>query len=143
VTESSSRYLRTAAHLACATAVCLAAQLTAQSPQRIDSVYSAQIRALTPVDPRWKFSTDLVDHIPYSATVPTPLKVLGYVPGTLGRLSRTADLNKYFRALAAASPRVKLYSAGMSDEGREMIVVAIADEATIANLDDYRSKMSR
>ncbi|MEO6865326.1 MAG: M14 family zinc carboxypeptidase [Gemmatimonadaceae bacterium] len=150
MTESSSRYLcaaarylRPAAHLACGVAACLAVRATAQAPQRIDSVYSAQIRALTPVDPRWKFSTELVDHLPYSATVPTPLKVLGYVPGTLGRLSRTADLNKYFRALAAASPRVKVFSGGMSDEGREMLVVAIADEATIGKLDDYRNKMSR
>jgi hypothetical protein len=139
VTEFSSRLLRAGV----AAAVCLTTQAGAQAPQRIDSVYSAQIRALTPVDPRWKFNTELVDYMPYSATVPTPLKVLGYVPGTLGKLSRTADLNKYFRALAAASPRVKVFSGGMSDEGREMLVVAIADEATIAKLDDYREKMSR
>ena len=120
----------------------VAGHADAQS-QRLDSAYSAQIVALTPVDPRWKFSTDLVDHLPYSATVPTPLKVLGYVPGTLGRLSRTADLNRYFRALAAASPRVKVFSAGTSDEGREMIVVAIADDSTILKLDDYRRMMSR
>jgi hypothetical protein len=143
VTESFSRRLRAATSLAVAAAACFAVRATAQAPQRIDSVYTAQIRALTPVDPHWKFTTELVDYLPYSATVPTPLKVLGYVPGTLGRLSRTADLNKYFRALAAASPRVKVFSAGKSDEGREMIVVAIADEATIAKLDDYRAKMSR
>ncbi|HEY5087986.1 MAG TPA: M14 family zinc carboxypeptidase, partial [Gemmatimonadaceae bacterium] len=143
MTKPSSHRLRTIISLACAAGVLLAAHATAQAPQRIDSVYSAEIRALTPVDPRWHFSTELVDYLPYSATVPTPLKVLGYVPGTLGRLSRTADLNKYFRALAAASPRVKVFSAGRSDEGREMIVVAIADEATIAKLDDYRAKMSR
>jgi len=143
VTQSSSRRLHAAVNFACAAAVCFSAQATAQTPQRIDSVYSAQIKALTPVDPRWKFNTDLVDYLPYSATVPTPLKVLGYVPGTLGRLSRTADLNKYFRALAAASPRVKVFSGGMSDEGREMLVVAIADDSTIAKLDDYRAKIAR
>jgi hypothetical protein len=114
-----------------------------QTQQRVDSVYTAAIRKLTPVDPHWKFSTSLVDYMPYSATVPTPLKVLGYVPGTLGRLSRTADLNKYFRALDAASPRVKVFSAGKSDGGREMIVVAIGDEATIANLDHYRGMMAQ
>jgi len=143
VTESFSRRLRAVINLAIAAAGCIAIRAAAQSPQRIDSAYTAQIRELTPVDPHWKFTTELVDYLPYSATVPTPLKVLGYVPGTLGRLSRTADLNKYFRALAAASPRVKVFSAGKSDEGREMIVVAIADEATISKLDDYRAKMSR
>lgn len=143
MTESFSRRLRAVINLAIAAAGCIAIRAAAQSPQRIDSAYTAQIRELTPVDPHWKFTTELVDYLPYSATVPTPLKVLGYVPGTLGRLSRTADLNKYFRALAAASPRVKVFSAGKSDEGREMIVVAIADEATISKLDDYRAKMSR
>ncbi len=114
-----------------------------QSVQSIDSTYTAQIKALTPTDPRWHFSTELVDQLPYSATVPSPLKVLGYVPGTLGKLSRVADLNRYFRALAAASPRVKVFSAGMSDEGREMIVVAIADEQTIGKLEEYRNTLSR
>src|ERR1043165_8459313 len=115
----------------------------AQPQQGIDSVYPSRIRELTPTDRIWKFNTDLVESLPASTTVPTPLKVLGYVPGTLGRLSYVADLNKYFRALAAASPRTKLFSLGMSDEGREMIIMAIADEATIANLENYRSQLTR
>jgi hypothetical protein len=115
--------------------------LCAQQP--IDSTYTKAIIALTPTDSKWKFSTELVDYMPASSTVPTPLKVLGYVPGTIGRLSKTADVNKYFRALAAASPRVKVFTAGMSDEGREMLAVAIGDEQTIAALDDYRAKIAR
>jgi len=89
------------------------APLSAQ--QANDAEYTAKIRELTPTDPKWKFTTELVDHLPASATVPTPLKVLGYVPGTIGKLSRTEDLNKYFRAVAAASPRVKVFSLGMSE----------------------------
>jgi hypothetical protein len=115
------------------------APLPAQSPQANDAEYTAKIRELTPTDPKWKFTTELVDHLPASSMVPSPLKVLGYVPGTIGRLSRTEDLNKYFRAVAAASPRVKIFSLGMSEEGREMIVAAVADSATIANLDSYRA----
>jgi hypothetical protein len=75
--------------------------------------------------------------------VPTPLKVVGYVPGTIGKLSHVADLNKYFRALDEASPRAKLFSMGMSDEGREMIALAIADEATIQNIDKYRTDLAK
>ena len=119
------------------------APAVAVSQQPIDSAYTATIRALTPTDRIWKFNTELVETLPASATVPTPLKVLGYVPGTLGRLSYVADLNRYFRALAAASPRTKLFSLGMSDEGREMIVLAIADEGTIANLESYRTQLAR
>ncbi|MEP6904875.1 MAG: M14 family zinc carboxypeptidase, partial [Gemmatimonadales bacterium] len=119
------------------------APAVAAAQQAVDSAYTARIRELTPTDRIWKFNTELVETLPSSATVPTPLKVLGYVPGTLGRLSYVADLNKYFRALAAASPRTKLFSLGMSDEGREMIVLAIADEATIGNLESYRSQLAR
>ena len=111
--------------------------------QGIDSAYTAKIRELTTTDRIWKFNTDLVETLPASSTVPTPLKVLGYVPGTLGRLSYVADLNKYFRALAQASPRTKLFSLGMSDEGREMILMAIADENTIANLESFRTQLAR
>jgi hypothetical protein len=42
------------------------------------------------------------------------------------------------RALEKASPRVKVFSAGSSEEGREMIVVAISDAETIVHLDHYR-----
>jgi len=53
------------------------------------------------------------------ARVPSPLKVLGYVPGTPGHLSYNADINRYFRALAAVSPMVKVLDAGRSDDGRK------------------------
>src|SRR5271168_2988225 len=121
--------------------IALATPVAAQQP--IDSTYTKAIRELTPTDARWKFSTELVDYLPASATVPSPLAVLGYVPGTVGRLSHVAEINKYFRALATASPRVKVFTAGTSDEGREMLVVAIGDEQTIASLDDYRAKAAR
>ena len=111
--------------------------------QPIDSIYSARIKELTPTDPKWKFTTELVETLPASATVPTPLKVLGYVPGTIGRLSHVADINRYFRSVAESSPRTKLFSFGMSDEGREMIGLVIADEATIQNLEKYRTDLGK
>jgi hypothetical protein len=115
--------------------------LGAQQP--IDSAYSARIRELTPTDARWKFTTEFVETLPASSTVPTPLKIVGYVPGTIGKLSHVADLNRYFRAVAAATPRAKLFSFGMSDEGREMIGLVIADEATIQNLEKYRTDLAK
>jgi hypothetical protein len=135
------RRWRTVSLMALATAITpRIAPLSAQ--QANDAAYTAKIRELTPADPKWKFTTELVDHLPASPTVPTPLKVLGYVPGTIGKLSRTEDINKYFRAVAAASPRVKVFSLGMS-EGREMIIAAVADENTIKRLDDYRGMAAR
>ncbi|HST07783.1 MAG TPA: M14 family zinc carboxypeptidase, partial [Gemmatimonadaceae bacterium] len=135
---TSKRFL-IAALLACAAiAPCTSAQ------QPVDSAYSRQITQLTPTDSRWKFTTELVSSLPASATVPTPLRVLGYVPGTEGRLSYVADINKYFDALAAAAPtRVKKFSLGTSEEGREQIVVAISDEANIANLEANRNALGK
>jgi hypothetical protein len=82
--------------------------------------------------------TPLVDHLPASATVPTPLAVNGYIAGAAGRLSYPDQIAAYMRALGAASPRVAVFSIGRSEEGREMIAVAVADEPTIANLGHFK-----
>ncbi len=111
--------------------------------QAHDAEYTAKIRELTPTHATWKFTTELVDHLPASASVPSPLKVLGYVPGTPGRLSYVSQVNRYFRALDEASPRVTVVSLGVSDEGREMLLAIIADEATLARADEYRTMLGR
>jgi hypothetical protein len=121
----------------------IAALLTvsgARAQQPDDTAYTRQIRAFTS-EPR--FNTELTDHLPADPVVPTPLQVLGYVPGTIGRLSHVADINRYFHALAEATPRVRVFDIGLSDEGRQMIAVAVADSATIASLDSYRDVTRR
>ncbi|HYW52118.1 MAG TPA: M14 family zinc carboxypeptidase, partial [Gemmatimonadaceae bacterium] len=125
-----------AACLALIHTVPLAAQRGAQP---IDSAYTARILELTPTHPQHKFITDLVDYMPSSATVPTPLKALGYVPGTIGRLAYSAEAAKYYRAVDAASDRVQVVTLGKSEEGRDMVTAIVADEATIAKLDDYKA----
>ena len=85
----------------------------------------------------------LVDHLPKAPGVPTTKDVLGYYVGAPKKLTRVADLGKYYRALAAASKRVKLLPIGTTDEGRECLVVAIADEETIRNLDTYKGYLAR
>ena len=76
--------------------------------------------------------------MPVSATVPSPLKFFGYVPGEPGHLTYHADIVRYYEALEKASPRVKLFRIGKSEEGRDMVALAIADEATIKQLDKYK-----
>jgi len=83
-------------------------------------------------------TTELVNHLPASATVPTPEKILGYVIGTPNKLTRTADIYRYYRALAQATPRVKVWSTGKSEEGREFLLAAVSDEANMAALDRYK-----
>src|SRR5882757_2301752 len=56
------------------------------------------------------FLTEMVDHLPASDTVPSPDKVLGYVIGTPNKLTYTKDMYRYYRELAKASPRVKIFT---------------------------------
>jgi len=100
-----------------------------------DAEYSRLIREAT-TSPQ--FMTDLVDHLPASTTVPTPKKFLGYIAGAPDHLTYAEDVHAYMRALEAASPRVKVFTIGRTEEGREMIAVAVADEATISSLEKYR-----
>jgi hypothetical protein len=107
----------------------------AASAQKLDEDYTARIKKATP-DPR--IITEYVDHMPASATVPSPLKFFGYVPGEPGHLTYHADIVRYYEALEKASPRVKLFRIGKSEEGRDMVALAIADEPTIKQLDKYK-----
>ena len=66
---------------------------------------------------------------PASKTVPTPKAVLGDIAGAPTKLPYSKEVYEYMRLLAKASPRVKVFSIGTTEEGREMIAVAVASEA--------------
>src|SRR5258705_10247222 len=113
---------------------------TALAQQQDDPEYTRQIRQFT-TGPQ--FTTEMVDHLPASSKVPTPLKFLGYIAGAENHLTYAEDVYRYMRALEAASPRVKVFSIGKTEEGREMIVVVVSSEQTIANLGKYRDITAR
>ena len=64
--------------------------------QKLDEEYTAKIKEYTQ-DPR--ISTELVDHLPASDTIPTPLKFFGRMPGTPGELTYAKDIHRYYEAL--------------------------------------------
>ncbi len=99
----------------------------------IDDEYTKKIKEYT-TQPF--FTSPLVDYLPASKTVPTPKAVLGDVAGAPGKLPYAEEVYQYMRMLEKASPRVKVYSIGKTEEGREMIAVAIASEAIMAKLQD-------
>ena len=102
----------------------------------LDTAYGTKIAEYTTEK---YFMTELVDHLPLSDKVPSPEKILGYAVGTPNKLTYTKDLYRYFRALAAASPRVRvLVAPEKSEEGREQILVLVSDEANLAKLDRYK-----
>jgi hypothetical protein len=98
--------------------------------QPIDQQDTDQIARYT-TDP--SFLSPLVAYLPASKTIPTPTKVLGDVAGAPDFLPYAEDVYKYFRLLEAASPRVKVFTIGHTEEGREMIAAAIADPELLAN----------
>ncbi len=104
----------------------------ARDPQQsLDAAYAQKIAQYT-TDPQ--FNSPLTSYLPASATVPTPMKVLGDVAGAPNMLPYSKDVYRYFDMLAAASPRVRVFRIGKSEEGRDMIAVAIADESILADL---------
>ena len=108
--------------------------------QPVDEAYTAQIKKFTTAP---EFNSPLTDYLPASSTLPTPEKILGHVAGAPNYLPYSADIYRYFRALAAASPRVKVFSIGKSEEGREMIAVAVADESLLADLDANQARLAK
>ena len=127
---------RLAAPLLALTAAIPALPGAAQQP--VDEEYTALIREAT-TEPF--FTTPLVDHLPFSETVPTPLDHLGHISGAPDILSYPEEVYSYMRALAAASPRVEVFTIGMSEEGREMILVVVGSEETIAALEDNKAAL--
>ena len=108
--------------------------------QQVDQEYTAKILEFT-TEPF--FSTPLVDHLPASETVPTPLDVLGHIAGAADVLTYPADIYRYMRAVADASPRVQVLNIGTTEEGREMIVVLVSSEENLARLEENKDMMAR
>jgi hypothetical protein len=108
--------------------------------QPIDEAYTKKIREYT-TEPF--FLSPLVDYLPSAAGVPTPQAVLGDVAGAPGKLPYAADVYRYMRMLEAACPRVKVRSIGKTEEGREMIAVAVASERLLAAMEDNRARLAK
>jgi hypothetical protein len=86
-----------------------------------------------------RFVSPWVAYVPQSATVPSPEKFLGRIAGAPGEFVNSEKAYDYCRALAKASPRVRVFTIGHSEEGREIVLVAIADEAGIRDLDRLKA----
>jgi len=81
--------------------------------QKVDDAYTAKIREYT-TDP--SFNTPLTDYLPAAAGVPTPRETLGYIAGAPDHLPYSAEVYRYFRDLEKASPRVRVFSIGKTEE---------------------------
>src|SRR5262245_5742694 len=116
-----------------ATSIAALLSLALSSPafgqQKLDEEYTKQIKQFMR-DPR--MTTELVDHLPASATVPTPLKHFGHIMGAWGILDKAESMASYLEAINKAAPaRTKFWRIGKSEEGRDMVVLVVANEETI------------
>ena len=108
--------------------------------QPIDEEYTKKIAEYTTEK---FFNSPLTDYLPASPTVPTPKVVLGDVAGAPGKLPYAEEVYRYMRMLERTSPRVKVYSIGTTEEGREMIAVAVASEGIFARLEENRARLAQ
>jgi hypothetical protein len=119
----------------------LATAKPGRSPsQPIDEEYTKKIKEYTT---ETFFLSPVVDYLPASKTVPTPKAILGDIAGAEGKLPRTKEIYDYMRLLEKSTPRVKVYSIGTTEEGRELIAVAVASDALMARLEKNRADLAK
>ncbi len=97
--------------------------------QPIDQPYTDLIKKYTTAP---ALNSPLADYLPASPTIPTPQQTLGDIAGAPDILPYAEDVYKYFRALAAATPRVKVFTIGHHRRRPRNIAVAIADDRLLA-----------
>ena len=137
ITATASRIAMVA--IAGVLALTTSTQVLAQT-QKQDEEYGKLIKQMLR-DTR--ISTELVDHLPASDKVPTPLKHFGHIMGAWGILDKSEPMNKYLEAIAKAAPgRAKYMTIGKSEEGRDMSVLIIGNEEIIKNLAKYKGNIA-
>ncbi len=114
----------------------LAVSAIAQSP---DIPEPGSVEAIAGATTDQHYVSPWVSFVPQSKAVPSPEKFLGRIMGAPGELLGTEKAYAYARAVAAASPRVRVFTIGHSEEGREILILAIADEAGIRDLDRLKA----
>ncbi len=108
--------------------------------QPIDEEYTKKIREYTT---ETFFLSPVIDYMPASKTVPTPKAILGDIAGAPGKLPYSKEVHDYMRLLAKSTPRVKAYTIGTTEDGREMIAVAVASDALMAKLEANKADLAK
>ena len=108
--------------------------------QPLDEDYTKKIKEYTTAP---YFLSPLVDYMPAAKGIPTPKAVLGDIAGAPGKLPYSREVYEYMRLLAKSTPRVKVYSIGLTEEGREMLAVAVASESLMAKLDANKADLAK
>jgi hypothetical protein len=133
------RFIRRLSILAltsCGMACCAASALAQGTGPDVAEPGSIEDIAKATTSPQ--FLSPWVAYLPASPSVPSPRAFLKRIPGAPGEFVDSAAAYGYARALAAASPRVEIFTIGRSEEGRDIVLLAIADEKGIQALDQLK-----
>jgi hypothetical protein len=113
--------------------------LLAQSATAPDTPEPGSIEAISSATTEPQFLSPWVSYLPESKTVPSPRRFFGRIMGARGELVDSSKAYAYCRALANASSRVRVFTIGKSEEGRDILLLAIADEKGIAGLEQLKA----
>ena len=119
--------------------IALAPRTTCAQSVAPDTAEPGSVTEIARATTESRFLSPWVSYLPASATVVSPRAFLHRIPGAPGELVNSAQAYAYCRALAASSPRVRLFTIGRSEEGRDIVLLAIADETGIANLERLKA----
>jgi hypothetical protein len=117
----------------------LTAAMLAQTAATPDVPEPGSVEAIAAATGDRRFLSPWVSYLPQSATVPSPLDFLGRIAGAPGEFVNSEKAYAYCRALASRSPRVRVFTIGRSEEGREIVMLAVADEAGIRELERLKA----
>jgi Zinc carboxypeptidase len=114
-------------------------QSQVKNPYAPDTPEPGSVEAIAKFTTEARFGNPWVAYVPASDTVISPTKYLGHVVGAEGELSSTAKIYGYFRKLAETSPRVRVETIGRTEEGRDILLVVVADEEGIRDLAKFKA----
>jgi hypothetical protein len=113
--------------------------LAAQPQPSADTAEAGSVEEIARATTEARFLSPWVAYLPASSSVVSPRAFLHRIPGAPGELADSAATYAYCRALAGSSPRVRLFTIGRSEEGRDIVLLAIADEQGIENLERLKA----
>jgi Zinc carboxypeptidase len=119
---------------------CLPRFLCAQAPAfPPDTPEAGSVEEIAKATTAPQYLSPWVAYLPASTGAVSPRSFLHRIPGAPGELVNSATAYAYCRALAASTPRARLFTLGRSEEGRDIVLLAIADEAGIRDLERLKA----
>ena len=121
------------------TLLALASPLAVAQATGPDTAEPGSIEEIAHATTEARFLSPWVSYLPASPSVVSPRAFLHRIPGAPGELVHSGEAYAYCRALAQSSPRVRLFTIGHSEEGRDIVLLAIADEKGIQDLEHLKA----